>query len=233
MADTFTGWPVDATTFLGELAAENTPEFWESHRHRHAASVRGPMQAVAADLEAEFGPVRVFRAHVNRRFRPDAAPLRTDTGGTARSGGGSVLAVVLGAAALSASAGHWSFDGGQLARFRRAVAGAEGEELEAVLAGLAGFDVDDPDPLVGVPRGYPRDHPRTALLRHRGLQATRTWPVGPWLATAEPLDRIRDAWRAAGPLVEWLDRHVGSADAVPARPRPGSTAAAEPAPNRG
>jgi hypothetical protein len=33
--------------------------------------------------------------------------------------------------------------------------------------------------------------------------------VGPWLATPEPLARVAAAWRAAGPVAEWLDVHVG------------------------
>lgn len=220
MSNTFTGWPTDGPAFLTEIAAANTPEFWTAHRERHATSVHGPMRALAAALEPEFGPMRVFRPQVNRRFRPDVPPYRTDTGGVATSPGSCVLAVVLSATALSVSAGHWMFDAAQLRRYRTAVDGESGGELEGLLAGLAGFAVDEARQLTGRPRGYPGDHPRIGLLRHRGLQVSRAWPVGAWLGTTEPLDRVRDAWRSVGPLVRWLDTHVGAADPVPARPRP-------------
>jgi hypothetical protein len=225
MPGTFIGWPLEGPAFLAEIATDNTAEFWAVHRDRHAAAVLGPMRAMAAALEPEFGPVRVFRPHVNRRFRPAAPPYRTDTGAVATSAGGSVLGVVLSATALSVSAGHRTFDAGQLRRYRAAVAGTQGEALEAVLRGLPGLTVDETRTLTGTPRGHAADHPRIGLLRHRGLQVVGAWPVGAWLATAEPFERVRGAWRAAGPLLGWLDEHVGPADPAPPRPRPAPVAA--------
>jgi uncharacterized protein (DUF2461 family) len=220
---TFAGWPADATAFLAEIEADNTREFWELHGHRHAATVHAPMRALAAELEPEFGPVRVFRAYRNRRFRPDAPPYRTDTGGVAHSPGGAVLAVVLSATALSATVGHWAFDSGQLRRFRTAVDGPAGVELVGLLGGHL---VDRRRSLRGTPRGFRGDHPHIDLLRLRGLQVVTSWPAGEWLATREPLERVRAAWRAAAPVVVWLDEHVGPADPVPPRPRPAQLYAA-------
>jgi uncharacterized protein (DUF2461 family) len=222
----FQGWPADATAFLAEITADNTAEFWGEHRQRHGTSVHGPMAALAAVLEPEFGPVRVFRPFANRRFRPDAPPYRTTTGGVARSAGGCTLAVVLSARELTASAGHWSFDSGQLRRFRSAVDGAAGQWLASLVGSLdgsldgAGLGLDPGRPLVGAPRGFRADHPLIALLRHRGLQVTASWPAGEWLGTREPLSRVRAAWRAAAPVVAWLDEHVGAPESVPSRPRP-------------
>lgn len=211
------GWTADGPALLGEIAADNTAEFWAAHRDRYEAAVLAPMRTLAAALEADHGPVRVFRPQVNRRFRPEAAPYRTDSGGVARSAGGCPLGVVLSATALTVSAGHWMFDAGQLRRYRAAVDGVPGPELEGILAALPDFAVDETRRLRGVPRRCPADHPRIGLLRQRGLQVTRAWPVGDWLATDEPLRRVRDGWRAAGPLVGWLDAHVGAPDAAPAR----------------
>jgi hypothetical protein len=226
MSSTFTGWPTDGPAFLAEIAKDNTREFWDANHERHERSVLGPARALAAELEPEFGPLRVFRSLVNRRFRPDAPLYRTDTGAVATSWGGSQLAVVLSATSLTASAGHWLFDPGQLRRFRAAVDGEPGGELEAVLADLPGLTLDQTRRLAGRPRRCPATHPRIELLRHRGLLVTKAWPVGEWLATAEPLHRVREAWRAAGPLVRWLDTHVGEAEPVAPRPRvaPATTA---------
>jgi len=212
--DVFEGWPADATVFLAEIAADNNREFWTAQRHRHAAAVQAPMLALAAELAPEFGPVRVLRPAVNRRFRPDSPPYRTDTGGVATTSGGSALAVVLSASALSATAGHWSFDAGQLRRYRAAVDGPAGEELTALFAGLDGLVPDPGRPLTGTPRGFGAEHPRIALLRRRGLQLTRSRPAGEWLATRQPLEWVRAAWRSAAPVVAWLDEHVGAAVAL-------------------
>jgi len=217
-ATTFDGWPVEAPAVLAEIAAHNRADRWPALRERHAELVRGPTLALAAELAAEFGPVRVFRPHVTRRFRPDAPPLRVDTGGVARSPGGCALAVVLSATALSVTAGHWKFDRNQRTRYRAAVdAASPGEELAAILLRLTadGFPLDPEGELRISPRGWSADHPRIALARRHGLQVVRRWELGPWVSTPDPLERVRAAWRAAAPLVSWLDTHVGPAVAVP------------------
>ena len=135
---TFDGWPVEAPALLAEIAADNRAERWPELREGHAAVVRGPTLALAAALAGEFGPVRVFRPHVTRRFRPDAPPLRTDTGGVATSPGGCGLAVVLSADALTVTVGHWAFDRDQRSRYRAAVDAVEsGEGLAGLLRRLA------------------------------------------------------------------------------------------------
>lgn len=206
----FTGWPADATAFLSELAADNTAEFWAVHRHRHDTCVRPPTVALAAALGAEFGAVRVFRPYRNRRFRPDAPPYRTDTGGVHVTAGGTDRAFVLTPAGLTVTVGRFAFGGGLLRSYRDAVAGEPGVELLRALAAAVagGLELDTVPTVARVPVGYPADHPRVALLRLRALQVTVTWPAGPWLDTHEPLGRVAGAWRAAGPLVAWLDAHV-------------------------
>ncbi|MBV9922979.1 MAG: DUF2461 family protein [Pseudonocardia sp.] len=211
---TFDGWPAEAPALLVEIAADNRAERWPALRERHAALVRGPTVALAAELAQEFGPVRVFRPHVTRRFRPDAPPLRIDTGGVARSPGGCAMGVVLSAAALTVTVGHWRFDRNQRTGYRAAVdAVLTGEELAVLLARLEGdgFRSDPEGELRATPRGWRPEHPRIGLARRNGLQVVRRWELGPWVATREPLERVRAAWRAAAPLVRWLDTHVGPA----------------------
>lgn len=207
----FTGWPADATSFLAAIAADNTPEFWAAHRHRHAASVLPPLQALAAALHQEFGVMRIFRPYRNRRFRPDVPPYRSDAGGSLTSEGGAEFSVLLSASALSVRVGHYLFDRLQLRRYRAAVLDEPGDRLVTVLAELdaAGLALGDVPTLVGRPRGCPADHVRLSLLRLRALHVGRSWPAGEWLGTPEPLARVAGAWRMARPLAEWLDEHVG------------------------
>ena len=217
---TFDGWPAEALSVLAEIAADNRGDLWPELRDRHAAAVRGPTVALGAELAAEFGPVRVLRPHVSRRFRPDAPPLRTDTGGVAASANGAALAFLLSPSHLTVTAGQWRFDRVQLLRYRAAVAGEEeaeglaaadltlrnfgavgeerggvdaGAELTAVLEQLVADEMlPDPDgELRGTPRGWRAGHPRIALARRRGLQVVRRWEVGPWISTPEPLQLIR------------------------------------------
>jgi uncharacterized protein (DUF2461 family) len=243
-AGPFRGWPADATAFLAEIAADNTAEFWAAHRQRHAASVLPPLRALTGELRGEFGELRVFRPYRDRRFRPDAPPYRTDAGAVCSSPGGTARAVLLTGTELVVEVGLYAFDRPKLRAYRAALgvgpaggacaggagatgtarppagpaeATASGEQLAALLAGLVerGFVVDGTRRLTGTPRGVATSHPHLELLRHRGLLVRRAWPAGEWLATPEPVRRVRVAWRAAEPLVDWLDEHLGPALGVP------------------
>ncbi|MGD9528030.1 DUF2461 family protein [Pseudonocardia sp.] len=245
VASGFRGWPADATAFLTELAADNTAQFWSAERHRHTEAVLPPLRALAAELAAEFGELRIFRPYRDRRFRPDAPPYRCDAGGVCHSAGGTARAVVLSGSALTVEVGRFAFDGPALQAYRAALGGAGaapvdgatagpgaagtgpgrdvdptdaagtavGARLAAILADLAARCVvpDDARLLTRTPRGVPATHPHADLLRRRALLVRRSWPAGEWLGTREPLHRVREAWRAAEPLVAWLDEIVGPA----------------------
>jgi uncharacterized protein (DUF2461 family) len=207
----FRGWPADGLVFLAELERDNSRRFWTENADRYRVALREPTRALAAALTTEFGPLRVFRPHVDRRFRPNADPYRTDTGATVAGPGGTPYAVVLSARGLAVQIGYRRFDREQLRRYRAAVEGAAGEQLVTVLAGLheQGLVPDGVPALRGRPRQCPHDHPRLPLVRLLGLHVDRSWPAGDWLATGEAVDRVRATWRAAHPLADWLDRHVG------------------------
>ena len=62
----------------------------------------------------------------------------------------------------------------QLSRYRGAVdASASGKGLETIMAGLvdAGFTIEG-QTLKTIPRGFPKDHPRAELLKHKTLSAS-------------------------------------------------------------
>ena len=102
-------------------------------------------------------------------------------------------------------------DAAQLQRYRTAVDREKpGTELVGIVADLrkAGYDTMAHDVLKTAPRGVAKDHPRIDLLRHKGLAMMKNWPVGAWLGTAKAQDRVVAAFRAAGPLNDWLARYV-------------------------
>jgi hypothetical protein len=79
----------------------------------------------------------------------------------------------------------------------------------------SGYEMGAIDELKTAPRGYPKDHPRIALIRRKGLIAHRSWPVAKWLHTKAAADRVRKMWLDARPLDEWLDHHVGPSTLPP------------------
>jgi uncharacterized protein (DUF2461 family) len=101
----------------------------------------------------------------------------------------------------------------QLARYRQAVTDdSTGRALDAIIAKLrrAKIDTEGRDKLVRVPRGFPPDHPRAELLKYKGLIAWKRWPVEPWLGQPAAKGKIVQFLRAARPLDEWLEDHVGA-----------------------
>ena len=100
----------------------------------------------------------------------------------------------------------------QLDRYRRSVAddssGAELARITGLLDGQ-GITLICHEVLKSAPRGYPADHPRIDLLKHKGLAAYREWPVEVWLATPAAADRVKEFLVSTGPLTDWLEAHVG------------------------
>jgi uncharacterized protein (DUF2461 family) len=107
----------------------------------------------------------------------------------------------------------WHYGGPeQIALFRAAAAADQsGRALEDLVSSLVsdGHDIGG-DVMKRVPRGYPADHPRAGLLRHRSLVAARELEsdilrdVGPVYRACE---RLR-------PLLEWLVGYAAAESGV-------------------
>ena len=206
----FRGWPPGVPDFFDDLEMDNTKTFWAAHKQFYLDSVRRPMEALLAELAPEFGEGRIFRPYRDTRFSPDKSPYKITIAGHNDAGYFS-----LSADALGVGSGLYQPSSPQLARFRAAVAdGDTGAQLVDMVKELRArrIQVSAHETLKTAPRGYPGDHPRIELLRHKGLTAWREWTAGPWLSTAAPKRRVVEALRAMAPLREWLDANVGAAD---------------------
>jgi hypothetical protein len=59
-----------------------------------------------------------------------------------------------------------------------------------------------------VPAGWPQDHPRARLLRHKLLYVYRDFGLQPWLGSAAARTRVVNVFADAEPLRAWLRKHV-------------------------
>jgi uncharacterized protein (TIGR02453 family) len=202
----FNGWPAEAVAFYAGLEDDNTREYWTSRKAVYQEMVLRPMEELLAELAPEFGDPKIFRPYRDIRFSPDKTPYKTHIGATL---GGSCY-VQLSADGLSAGAGRWHLEPDELARYRAGVAGPDGAELAAIVGGLtgAGVDVHGHGTLKSAPRGYPADHARIDLLRHKGLTTWRHWNPAPWLSSAEAARKIQDFFRTSAAFCDWLTAHV-------------------------
>ena len=208
---TFHGWTDAFLDFFEGLEVDNSKGYWQAHKNVYEEQVRGPMQALLAELADEFGAAKMFRPNRDIRFSNDKTPYKTNVGAMLGHG-----YVQLSAEGLAVGCGTYSFATDQLARYRRAVAlDLPGEALAKIVDDVrsAGLTIAAAGTLTAAPRGYPKDHPRIELLRMKGLVTWKEWPVEPWLATPEAKDKVIAVLRASAPLVQWLETHVGAPEA--------------------
>jgi uncharacterized protein (TIGR02453 family) len=205
---TFRGWPAEAIEFFEGLEADNTRAYWSDHKSIYEEVVQRPMRELLAELAPRFGEGKIFRPYRDVRFSKDKSPYKTSIAATLDGGG----YVQLSADGLGAGCGMYHLMPDQLDRFRRAVADDRtGRAVVRLVDRLrpAGIEVAAHDTLKTAPRGYPKDHPRIELLRHKGLVTWKQWPVAAWLGTAKAKDRVADFLRASQPLSKWLNVNVG------------------------
>lgn len=203
----FEGWRAEAIEFYAGLEDDNSRSYWTSHRGVYEEQVLRPMTELLELLAPEFGSPKIFRPYRDVRFSADKTPYKTQIGATL----GGARYVQLSADGLSAGAGRWRLDPPELARYRAAVAADRtGRELEAIIAVIekAGYEVHGHGTLKTAPRGYPPDHPRMTLLRHKGLTAWQHWGTAPWLSSASAAQELQSFFRTGAAVCDWLDVNV-------------------------
>lgn len=214
----FRGWPVEAIEFYEGLEADNTRVYWQDHKVVYDRSVAGPMAELLTELAPEFGAGRVFRPYRDVRFSADKSSYKTSIAAELGHGG----YIQLSSAGLAAGCGSYTMASDQLDRYRRAVVDDRaGSSLDGLVAAArkAGISITAHASLKTAPRGYDKDHPRSDLLRLKGLVTWKEWPVAAWLGTSQAKKRLVDFLRASVPLKEWLAAKVGESTLPESRRR--------------
>lgn len=216
------GFPRETFNWFAGLAADNSKAYFAANRETYDRLVRGALEAMLELLADDHGGhVKMFRQHRDVRFSSDKSPYKTTTYGLIvdRPDSRAPLYAQLSATGLFAGTGYYALAADQLRRLRAGVADdAAGPALEAAVAaaGRAGLETFG-EALKTTPRGYPRDHPRVRLLRHKFLIAGRRLdPGGDGISRDSALEHARATWAACAPVNAWLDEHVGAGD-MPAR----------------
>jgi len=222
----FAGFPPALFTFLAGLEKDNSKSYWDAHKAIWEAEVHEPVQALMADLEPEFGPLRTFRPNRDVRFSKDKSPYKTWVGVTTseRAVGGIGYFLRIEAGAIRLACGSMVMATDQLERFRAAIAnaatGADFDKLRARLA-RKGLTVGPgrEDPLKRTPAGYPKDHPREEILRWKGAVVVKEFEQAAWMYKSGAAGKIREVWSGAAPLTNWITEHVGESTIPPRRMR--------------
>lgn len=186
----FDGFPEEHRTFFAAVAADTTWETVSARAEQHRRAIYLPMRELADELAAEFGTVKVYNLHRSPNLWVEqwAYAEVVDT---------IAFGVSLSLEGLWVEGGWLRSSSDQVARYRRAA----GPQLESIVAELRrlGYDL----------LGERLKRADNELLAYRSLVAGRSLGTGSWLATREPLERVRAEWRSLRPLVTWLAEHVG------------------------
>jgi len=207
----FRGFPPGALDFLRELEDNNDRDWFKAERRRYDELLVAPARELGEELEAAgFGRAHLFRPWNDTRFHP-GPPIKEHLGLAVGYEGAGGFYVELSLDGLLVAAGLHNPAPDQLERIRRLVDdGRTAAVLTRAIAGAeaAGLRLGDPA-LTRAPRGYPADHPRIELLRHRALTVSQRHRLASWIHRPAAGARIRAQLDAAVPLVRWLRERVG------------------------
>lgn len=209
MTATFRGWSEPCQRFFIGLELDNSKRYFDANREIYELEVKGPMAALMDSLGDEYGQGKVFRANRDIRFSKDKSPYKTNIAATAGMGGHGGY-ISLDARGLTVAAGRYELTPQQLNKYRKKVgADSTGAPLAAIVAKLekAGYGIGG-EALKRVPAGWPQDHPRARLLKHKILYIYKNFGLQPWLGTAAARKHILKVWSDAEPLNEWLKRNA-------------------------
>ncbi|MEQ7124157.1 DUF2461 family protein [Actinopolymorpha sp. B11F2] len=205
MSGRFNGWPEQAFDVLLKLEGDPPAAFRETLRKEREQLVRQPMIALlqdVADADPTYDDFSVWGFRIMLwPWQRQAARVLIERGVE--------LGVIFDLDGLHVHGGGWYF-GPEREAFRAAVADdTSGSALVTIVEALRtrGYDITG-DVMKRVPRGYPADHPRADLLRHRTLSAGRPLGCDGWLHTPEAVDRVLAAFEDLRPLMSWLADHA-------------------------
>ena len=213
----FNGFGRRAIDWFKELEADNSKAYFEATRETFETDVKAPMTALLEETAATVGgEVKLFRPYRDIRFAKDKSPYKKNFYGVVHSRPGSAAGyyAAISVKGLAAGTGYYEMAADQIERFRQAVDDEEtGSELETILAELeeAGHRVWG-EAVKSAPRGWPKDHPRIHLIRHKQIVVSRLMPPSDGLCGRAAIEHCFAMWRAAGPFTDWLDANVGPSE---------------------
>jgi uncharacterized protein (TIGR02453 family) len=205
----FRGWSEACQRFFIGLELDNSKRYFDAHREAYEVEVKGPMVALMDSLAGDYGEGKIFRANRDIRFSKDKSPYKTNIAATAAMNGRGGY-ISLDARGLTVAAGRYELTPQQLSKYRQKVAAdSTGAPLVAIVAKLekAGYGIGG-EALKRVPAGWPQDHPRARLLKHKILYIYKNLGLQPWLGTPAARKHILKVWTDATPLNDWLKRNA-------------------------
>ena len=164
---------MDARAFLGDLASNNTRDWFNAHKKTYDGRLKRPalllldvLSGSLRDLTGTPIKTKLFRPNRDVRFSKDKTPYNTHLHMLWSMPYGPGFFFGIGLDYLRVGAGLMAFDGPRQAEWRDA--NDRSDEFERLIKDFikSGY-ITDPPELKRIPTQYSKDHPRGDLLRRK------------------------------------------------------------------
>lgn len=212
----FNGFSPDALAFLDALKANNNREWFAEYKSAYDLLIKRPaddfcqeMAAMLQQLTGRKHKSKLFRVHRDVRFSKDKTPYNTHIhiAFTPQSSLKSPPMWFFGldTQSLALGCGVFAFDKQELEKFRQTVVSEGGDAIAQCLHGLRnnGLRLSEPE-LKRVPGGHQQDHPREALLRHKGLSVWSDIPDRAMATRADILQQCHTRFNVLRPVYDLI-----------------------------
>ncbi|MEM7047585.1 MAG: DUF2461 domain-containing protein [Pseudomonadota bacterium] len=212
-ASGFSAFDPRAIQFLRDIEKNNDRVWFASHKQTYETYLKQPAnefaRIIARELEALTGLThdpKVFRIYRDLRFSKDKRPYNAHIHLTfyCRASVADWF-FALAPGHLTFGVGTFGFEKDALKTFRERVISRQGTQFAQILRTMErkGMRITPPQ-LKRIPAGYPPDHPRADLLRHKALTV--------WSDMPDPMDATKPSFLrhtmkhyiALKPLFDWL-----------------------------
>lgn len=213
----FIAFPEDTLTFLAELKANNSKDWFAANKPRYEDVIKAPAQAFADAICFRMKAMtdhdwrsKIFRIYRDVRFSKDKKPYNAHLHIMFREEGKPAgLFFGLRPDELILGLGVFKFDDAQLPAYRAAVASPKGESLGELLEHHQGkgLRLNDP-PLKRVPKGFDADHPRAELLKRKGLALWQDRDDPKIMTAPNGINACFDSWDNLEGLRSWVNTNT-------------------------
>ncbi len=212
----FAGFSPAALGFLDDLKVNNTRDWFAANKTTYETEIKRPAASFCETMSGQLTKLtgrdhkaKVYRIHRDVRFSKDKTPynahLHISFEPESNLQSPPMWFFGLGTEKLSLGCGVFGFDKAELDLFRSRVTAPTGGEIAETLGGLekAGARMSEPQ-LKRVPHGYPKDHPRSDLLRHKGLASWLDHENRSWVTKPEMMSLCLKEFKKLYPIFDLL-----------------------------